>query len=111
MIHRFTPSPLALRSKANGAWRRALAALLALTLVLATLPAAFAADTFTDTSDHWAERAIETWAGHGVLLGSDGEFRPNAPITRAELAAVLNRVFGYTATTDAAFTEIGRAHV
>ena len=77
------------------------------TLLTLSTTVVLAADaTFSDTSGHWAESAIDTWSEHGVLLGSDGEFRPNAPITRAELAAVLNRVMGYTATTDAAFTDV-----
>ena len=88
--------------------KKLLSIVLAAVMLLSLLPtAAFAADgTFSDTNGHWAENAIETWASHGVLLGDAGAFRPNAPITRAELAAVLNRVFGYTATTDAAFTDV-----
>ena len=87
--------------------KKPLSIILATVMLLSLLPATvFAAETFSDTSGHWAEAAIETWAVHGVLLGSGGEFRPNAPITRAELAAVLNRVMGYTATTDAAFTDV-----
>lgn len=62
--------------------------------------------TFTDTSGHWAESAIEGWSAKGVLKGSDGAFRPNAPITRAELAAVLTRVIGYTAVTNTAFIDV-----
>ena len=87
--------------------KRFLAILLCLCMALSLMPtAAFAAETFTDTTGHWAASAIEAWANHGVLLGDNGEFRPNAPITRAELAAVLNRVMGYTATTDVAFTDV-----
>ena len=87
--------------------KKLLSIILTLVMLLSLMPTvAFAADTFTDTADHWAEGAIETWAGHGVLYGSDGEFRPNAPITRTELAAVLNRVMGYTATTDATFIDV-----
>ena len=88
--------------------KKLLSIILAAVMLLSLLPAtAFAQDgTFSDTSGHWAATAIETWTNHGVLHGSDGAFRPNAPITRAELAAVLNRVFGYTATSDTAFTDV-----
>ena len=88
--------------------KKLLSIVLAAAMLLSLLPTAvFAAgSTFTDTTNHWAAGAIETWADHGVLLGDNGEFRPNAPITRAELAAVLNRVMGYTATVNAAFTDV-----
>ena len=87
--------------------KKPLSIILATVMLLSLLPATvFAAETFSDTSGHWAEAAIETWAVHGVLLGSYGEFRPNAPITRAELAAVLNRVMGYAATTDVVFDDV-----
>ena len=89
--------------------KKLLVMLLCLCMAIFLVPAAaFAADTaFSDTSGHWAQSAIETWAGYDVLKGSDGAFRPNDTITRAELAAVLNRIMGYTAVTDtAAFTDV-----
>lgn len=95
--------------------RKFLSILLTLCMVFSLLPMQALALTppvgddpaFTDTSGHWAEDAIGTWAANGVLNGdSDGEFRPNAPISRAELAAVLNRVIGYTETADIAFTDV-----
>ena len=62
--------------------KKLLSIILAAVMLLSLMPTvAFAADTFSDTTDHWAEAAIETWANHGVLLGDNGEFRPNAPIT------------------------------
>jgi len=89
--------------------KKLLSIILAAVMLLSLMPtAAFAQyGVFSDTSGHWAEAAIETWTGHGVLSGyPGGEFKPNSPITRAELAAVLNRVMGYTATTDTAFTDV-----
>lgn len=44
-------------------------------------------------SGHWAKQAIESAVGKGHLKGySDGTFRPNSPVTRAEFAAILSRV-------------------
>ena len=40
--------------------------------------------------DYWAKEAVTQIASLGVLTGyPDGTFRPNAPITRAEFAAIL----------------------
>ena len=74
-----------------------LALTLALTLSL-TVPvrAAEEGERYTDTATHYAREAVETWSGYGVLKGyPDGAFRPDGTITRAELAAVLDRVMGY----------------
>lgn len=48
---------------------------------------------FSDISGHWAERAIKQAAGMGYVEGyGDGTFHPDAPMTRAEVAVLLNRV-------------------
>lgn len=60
----------------------------------------------TDVTGHWAEEALETWAAHDVLKGFGGALRPDDPITRAELAAVLNRVIGYTDEGSEVFTDV-----
>ncbi|MDR0381888.1 MAG: S-layer homology domain-containing protein, partial [Oscillospiraceae bacterium] len=86
--------------------KKTLAFALAALLSLSLLPAAALAAEFGDTGGHWAESAIRNWADHGVLNGTNGRFRPNAPITRAELAAVINRVIGYSATGSNVFSDI-----
>jgi hypothetical protein len=49
---------------------------------------------FADTQGHWAEETIDTFVQLKLINGyEDGTFRPNNPITRAEFAAILNRVF------------------
>ncbi|MDR0489757.1 MAG: S-layer homology domain-containing protein [Oscillospiraceae bacterium] len=46
---------------------------------------------FSDTDGHWAEGGIKIAAALGYVDGyPDGSFRPNAPITRAEAAALIN---------------------
>jgi uncharacterized repeat protein (TIGR02543 family) len=48
---------------------------------------------FSDVAGHWAQFAIEEAAEIGWLTGyPDGTFRPDAPITRAEFAAAVNRM-------------------
>ncbi len=59
---------------------------------------------FADTQGHWAEEAIDRWSNeYGVFLGDEGLFRPNADITRAEMAVLLERMLGYQELSDFAF--------
>lgn len=52
---------------------------------------------FTDIAGHWAEEDIEAVAHAGLMSGyADGSFRPDAPATRAELAAALHRLIQKT---------------
>ena len=51
-------------------------------------------DTFSDVpATHWASRAICAAASYGWVTGyTDGTFCPDQPITRAEAAAIVNRM-------------------
>jgi hypothetical protein len=44
--------------------------------------------TYSDISGHWASEAINKWSGYGVISGNQGIFRPNASITRGEMACI-----------------------
>ena len=65
---------------------------------LATIIARFAkldvnTKTFSDITGHWAQKNIELAAGNGWINGyTDGTFRPNKSIIRAETFAMINRV-------------------
>jgi len=49
---------------------------------------------FSDVAEHWASAYINIAAENAWVQGyDDGTFRPNQPITRAETAAMVNRVF------------------
>lgn len=52
------------------------------------------APAFTDLSaDHWAYESIRLAAGHGWIAGyPDNSFRPDQPISRAEVITITNRV-------------------
>lgn len=52
--------------------------------------------SFTDVSvNHWAYGAISTAVSYGWIRGDGtGKFNPDAKITRAEAAAIVNRVLG-----------------
>lgn len=42
---------------------------------------------------HWAYKAIEALAEQGILNGyEDGTFKPEQPVTRAEIAAIISRI-------------------
>ena len=88
--------------------KKLLAALLALCMVVTLLPAAALAADFTDVpEDHWAASSIDRWAGYGVLNGhGDGTFTPDEQMTRAEFAAMLVKMLGLTAKSDAAFDDV-----
>lgn len=46
-----------------------------------------------DISGHWAEKAIRRCMERGLLKGyPDGSFQPDKPVTRAELAVILDRI-------------------
>ena len=50
-------------------------------------------DAPSDYAGHWAEDAIDFCVAHGLMQGyEDGSFRPDQPVTRAELATVIWRV-------------------
>jgi len=51
---------------------------------------------FKDIAGHWAQGNIEHLAQIGIVRGrEDGTFAPDAPITRAEAAAILDRAIAY----------------
>ena len=57
---------------------------------------------FSDVADdYWAKPAIETMVSRNILNGfPDGSFQPNVPVTRAELAVQLQKVFAQKAKKD-----------
>lgn len=79
----------------------------ALTAALAfsmTPSAAFAA---TDIEDHWGQAVLEEWEDYGVIRGyDDGTVRPDAAITRGEMATILDRIMGYQETAENEFSDL-----
>lgn len=51
--------------------------------------------SFTDNADvaDWAKDAVNAMAAKGYIHGSDGQFRPNDGITRAEVITIFNNIF------------------
>ncbi|MCL2843631.1 MAG: InlB B-repeat-containing protein, partial [Oscillospiraceae bacterium] len=59
-------------------------------------PFAAGEDMFRDIADHWAREYINFAAENGWVEGPEGiggPFNPSIPITRAETAAMVNRIF------------------
>lgn len=68
------------------------------------LPAGTA--TFEDVpASHWAYNYIARASSAGYMTGSQGQFRPEEPLSRAELVVLLLRLRGVTALPFAPFAE------
>ncbi len=84
-----------------------------LTASLLVYPA-FAASTFpdVDASEEYAE-AIEYLNSVGIMVGDDqGNFNPDKPVSRAEMATIICRLLGKTENlpTSAQFTDVPVSH-
>ena len=65
---------------------------------------------FSDAQNSWASTEIATLTNAGILKGyTDGTFRPNAAITRAEFAAIAAR-FDKLSGGDKTFTDVPTDH-
>ncbi len=52
---------------------------------------------FSDMNGHWAAAAVSQVADYGIIKGyPDGTFRPNKPMKRAEIAAIINNYWHVT---------------
>ena len=86
--------------------------LVTLCLLLALLPAAaLAADApaFSDMpeEDYWSFAALTAAVENGLLQGDGGKLLPDDPLTRAQLAAIVNRAYGALDTADiGGFTDV-----
>lgn len=80
--------------------------LLTLTFLFSMSTYAFA---FTDTTGHWAEKTIANAKKNNVINGySDNTFKPDAPMTRAELVAVINRLLVIESESDKYVPDVKR---
>ena len=75
--------------------RRSLGIFLSLMMLLTAIPSAFALES--DIKGHWAEEALQSFVDDGYLAGDGkGHYTPNATMTRAQFATILNRLTGLT---------------
>ncbi|WP_189015504.1 S-layer homology domain-containing protein [Paenibacillus marchantiophytorum] len=63
----------------------------------------------SDVKGHWAEKTVDTFVKLNIIQGyGDGTVKPDAPITRAEFASIITRVFAIsTGTNHADLNDIG----
>ncbi|MGE4485695.1 MAG: S-layer homology domain-containing protein, partial [Oscillospiraceae bacterium] len=85
---------------------KSLAMLLAVCIIVMLFPATASA-AYSDTQGHWAQTAVEKWSDLGILQGSDGMFRPDDPITRGEMAIIIDRIMQYQEKAQNSFTDLG----
>jgi uncharacterized repeat protein (TIGR01451 family) len=71
-----------------------------------------AADPFSDVDrNQWYGAAIATLSSLGIITGyEDGTFRPNNPITRAEMSTILSRFFVIEPANGMPFTDVDQNH-
>ncbi len=61
----------------------------------------------SDIENHWAKTDIIYLMEKGIMEGySDGTFKPNRNITRAEFLKMVNNVFQFTEESDIAFKDV-----
>ncbi len=95
--------------------KKFLSILLCLSLILSLFPGiASAAETgsFSDMPDknYWSYAALRAAVENGLLQGSDGRLMPKEVLTRAQMAAVINRAFGaQTAADISRFADVSKS--
>lgn len=56
---------------------------------------------------HWAQASLDKWSQYGVIQGyPDGKLYPDKAVTRAELAAFVNRLMGYADPSGQSFEDV-----
>ena len=64
-------------------------------LLFSQTPVSHGADSaFPDLAGHWAESVMLQAYQNQLLLGENGRMNPDGTLTRAQLAAIVNRAFG-----------------
>ena len=84
--------------------KRLMCAVLAILMIVSLVPAVFASGPadFPDMpgKESWSYNALCAAIENGLLNGSGGKLLPGANLTRAQMAAIVNRAFGSIATAD-----------
>ena len=88
-------------------FKKAVALVLAVMLVVMAVPTVSFAQGETSTANYsdfptdWSQKAMGSAVANGLIHGfGDGTVRPHNLLTRAEMAAIINRVFGAEAMAD-----------
>lgn len=67
----------------------------------------FADEGISDINDHWAREEIEEFCGYGIINGySDGTFKPNNMVTRAEFITMIDNLFKFETEDENYFNDV-----
>ena len=70
---------------------------------LTTTPSAHA----SDIQNHWAKDVMTQWQNKGYISGfQDGSLRPDQSVTRSQLAAMINKAFGFAQASTIAYKDV-----
>ena len=87
--------------------KKLLPILLSISMMMTTTPVMAQDADFSDMPSNWATTPLKHAIANGLMFGSEGKIMPNAPLTRAQLAAMVNRAFGATDKASlAGFTDV-----
>ncbi len=88
--------------------KNSFAILVSIAIIIAVFPASvFGLSEFTDMPNNWSTAALKNAVSNGLLKGSNGKIMPNENLTRAQMAAVVNRAFGTIEKVDISkFTDV-----
>lgn len=81
--------------------QRKLAGVLAGTMLLSMLTtgaSAVSVNDFTDMPNDWSTAALQNAVENGLIQGNNGKIDAQGLLTRAQMAAIVNRAFGATKT-------------
>lgn len=78
--------------------------------VIVTIKDIDTGSSFKDVKGHWAEAYIAQLTTRGVITGfPDATFKPEAPVTRAQFATIVNKAFAPAAKREAiVFSDVAR---
>ncbi len=78
-----------------------------LVLPFAGLTQPAAVHAASDTQNHWARNVLNEWQTKGFINGfADGSLKPDQSVTRSQLAALINKAYGFTRPTSIHYTDV-----
>lgn len=89
----------------NSIKKRLFSYVLAMLMIVSAIPVIAAAKDYDDLD--WAKSTIESFIQRKIITpDADGNINPNKLLTRAEMAAVINRTLGFTKTAAVNYSDV-----
>ncbi|MCT4507947.1 MAG: leucine-rich repeat protein [Tepidibacter sp.] len=89
--------------------KRSLSIIISASMIMTSTGIGFSENlkTFSDIENHWAKTQIQKLVKKRVISGySDGTFKPNKQITRAEFIALINKAYNFKLVYDIDFKDV-----